>query len=168
MAGASLAEATAAPGFAFAETEEQALLAEGTDRLVCERKIGACRLFDVAKDPGERDDLARVSRDRFDKLRAELSALVHLEFQQLRQELTGPFCQIGTGARLLGGSAVLGSMAAGGATALAIRLLDRRLPAATSAAVVTAAFGTGASALAAAGRPRIRREWTPIPENTTP
>ncbi|HVW26559.1 MAG TPA: sulfatase-like hydrolase/transferase [Polyangiaceae bacterium] len=62
------------PGFAFVETEEQALLAEGTDRLVCERKLGACRLFDISKDPDEHEDIAPSSRERFDKLRAELSA----------------------------------------------------------------------------------------------
>jgi hypothetical protein len=73
--GASLAGSTdTAPGFAFAETEDEELLAEGTDRLVCERKIGACRLFDVAKDPGEHEDLAPGARDRFDKLRAELQS----------------------------------------------------------------------------------------------
>jgi HEAT repeat protein len=63
------------PGMAFAETEESSLLAEGSLRLVCARKLGACRLFDLAKDPGEREDIAASARDRFDKMRAELSAL---------------------------------------------------------------------------------------------
>src|SRR4051794_18674454 len=67
-------------------------------------------------------------------LSADLTAAVRQEFQVLQHELTSPFRRAGGGARLLGGSAVLGSMAAGGATALAIRLLDRRLTAAASAA----------------------------------
>lgn len=45
-------------GLAFAETDEQTLVARGTDRLVCARKIGACTLFDVAKDPGEKAPIA--------------------------------------------------------------------------------------------------------------
>jgi len=73
--GAALLAKTDAPGFAFAETEEQALLAEGNDRLVCARKLGACRLFDIAKDPGEREDVSASSRERFDKMRTELAAL---------------------------------------------------------------------------------------------
>ena len=101
-------------------------------------------------------------------LSADLTALVRQEFEALRHELTGPFQRAGTGARLLGGSAVLGSLAAGGATALAIRLLDRRLPGTASAAVVTAALGAGASALAAAGRARMRQALTSPPEAPTP
>jgi arylsulfatase A-like enzyme len=73
--GAALLTATPDPGFAFAETEESTLLAEGPARLVCARKLGACRLFDVAKDPAEREDIAASSRERFDKMRADLSSL---------------------------------------------------------------------------------------------
>lgn len=55
-------------GLAFAETDEQTLVARGSDRLVCARKIGACTLFDVAKDPGQRspvtDRPARVAELR--------------------------------------------------------------------------------------------------------
>jgi hypothetical protein len=108
-----------------------------------------------------------AGKDLLQPLSAELSRLVHQEFQQLRQELTGPFRRTGTGARLLGGSAVLGSMAAGGATALAIRLLDRKLPSTASAAVVTAALGAGASVLAAAGRAQMRQAWAPPPSGAT-
>src|SRR4051812_27686260 len=87
-------------------------------------------------------------------LSADLTALMRQEFQALQHELTRPFLRARAGSRLLGGSAVLGSMAAGGATALAIRLLDRRLPATASAAVVTAALGARASAIAGAAPAR--------------
>ncbi|MCL2779097.1 MAG: sulfatase-like hydrolase/transferase [Polyangiaceae bacterium] len=40
-------------GLAFAETDDYTLVARGTDRLVCARKISACTLFDVQQDPGE-------------------------------------------------------------------------------------------------------------------
>jgi len=46
------------PGLAYAETDEQTLLARGDDRLLCTRSIAACALYDVAKDPAERTDRA--------------------------------------------------------------------------------------------------------------
>ena len=45
-------------GTAFSETEEQTLLARGSSRLVCARKVGACRLFDVVADPRQQHDVA--------------------------------------------------------------------------------------------------------------
>lgn len=66
---------TEQPGFAFAETDESALLAEGPDRLLCARKLGACRLYDVTEDPAERHDLAGARPDRFQAMRRELQAL---------------------------------------------------------------------------------------------
>lgn len=57
-------------GLAFAETDEQTLVARGSDRLVCARKIGACTLFDVAKDPGQKAPVT----DRPDRV-AELRKL---------------------------------------------------------------------------------------------
>lgn len=41
-------------GLAFAETDDYTLVAQGSDRLVCARKVSACSLFDVANDPAER------------------------------------------------------------------------------------------------------------------
>jgi hypothetical protein len=102
--------------------------------------------------------------DLLQSLSGELSTVVRREVQAALREFTSPFRESREGARMLGGSAVLGSMAAGSATALAIRLLDRRLPPTVSTAVVAAAFGAGASALAAAGRARMRQAWTPAHE----
>ena len=62
------------------------------------------------------------SRDLLQPLTEELGAVVHREVERIRQELTRPYRESRAGARLLGGSAVLGSMAAGSATALVIRL----------------------------------------------
>jgi HEAT repeat protein len=45
-------------GLAFAETDDWTLVARGNDRLVCERKIASCTLFDVARDPEERRAIA--------------------------------------------------------------------------------------------------------------
>lgn len=62
-------------GFASVETDEWALLAEGPRRLVCARKLGACRLYDEAHDPTERDDLSGRDAATFSRMRAELQAL---------------------------------------------------------------------------------------------
>jgi hypothetical protein len=55
---AMLGRAEAPPDFAFAETDEQTLLAEAAMRLVCLRRIGACQLYDTSTDPGEKVNLA--------------------------------------------------------------------------------------------------------------
>ncbi len=63
------------PGLALAETEEQALLAEGPWRLVCQRKLGACQLFDVDSDPRQTADRSGHEAGRFRELRARLRDL---------------------------------------------------------------------------------------------
>ncbi|MBX3231504.1 MAG: sulfatase-like hydrolase/transferase [Labilithrix sp.] len=50
-------------GLAFAETDDYTLVARGSDRLVCARKIASCTLFDVAKDPAQKHpDTSRPAR----------------------------------------------------------------------------------------------------------
>jgi Putative Actinobacterial Holin-X, holin superfamily III len=95
-------------------------------------------------------------RDLLQPLTEQLGAVVHREVERVWRETTRPYQESRTGVRLLGGSAVLGSMAAGSATALLIRVLDRRLPPAASAAVAAAVLGAGASVLAQASRARMR------------
>lgn len=81
------------PGIALAETEEQSLLAEGPWRLVCERRVGACRLYDVVSDPNQQQDRSRDEPQRFDAMRRksrELSASHgRFEVQGLRAEGRG-------------------------------------------------------------------------------
>lgn len=62
-------------GLAFAETDEQAMFAEGTLRLVCQRRVGACQLFDVASDPGQKKDLSRDRPRELEALRGKLKEL---------------------------------------------------------------------------------------------
>lgn len=62
-------------GLALAETEEQSLLAEGTLRLVCARRVGACKLFDVREDPHEQTDVSSEQGLRFRELRERQRAL---------------------------------------------------------------------------------------------
>jgi len=89
LAGARQAE----PGVAYAETEDQSLYAEGNLRLVCARKLGACKLYDVAKDPGQTRDASSDHPTALLRLRArqrELSAS-HGRYEQtgLRAEGKG-------------------------------------------------------------------------------
>lgn len=64
--------ARAGKGFAYAETDEQALLAEGSERLVCARRVGACQLFDLATDPHEAHDIGPSHASSRDELRKKL------------------------------------------------------------------------------------------------
>jgi arylsulfatase A-like enzyme len=81
------------PGMAYSETEEQALYAEGSLRLLCARRLGACKLFDLSKDPGQTRDAGPDNADaleRLRKLQRELSASHgHYEQSGLRAEGKG-------------------------------------------------------------------------------
>jgi hypothetical protein len=52
------------PGHVYAETEDYALLGKGSLRLVCARRLGACQLFDVEKDPREQNGPRERAPDR--------------------------------------------------------------------------------------------------------
>jgi arylsulfatase A-like enzyme len=74
--GALLAgKAKPGEGLALSETEEQVLLAQGNDRLVCQRKVGACQLYDVSTDPGQRTDRSHEAVSRLKVLRDRLKEL---------------------------------------------------------------------------------------------
>jgi arylsulfatase A-like enzyme len=61
-------------GFAFAETDDYALVASGLDRLVCERRLATCALYRPSDDPLERRDRCADDRARADELRRLLRA----------------------------------------------------------------------------------------------
>lgn len=64
----------AGKGIAFAEVEDAAMLAEGDDRLICNRKVATCALYDVAKDPHETSAVSDPAAA--DRMRRDLGALV--------------------------------------------------------------------------------------------
>lgn len=68
-------QAPADPGFAFAETDQSALVASGPDRLVCERRAAACALYRPASDPSEAHDVADADPSRAAAMHAELRAV---------------------------------------------------------------------------------------------
>ncbi|MCU0692873.1 MAG: sulfatase [Polyangiaceae bacterium] len=59
-------------GFAFSETHEQTLLAQGRWRLVCERNVDACALFDLQADPQQKRDVTVQQPERYAQMRAAL------------------------------------------------------------------------------------------------
>lgn len=81
------------PGMAYVETDEQALYAEGPLRLLCARRLGACKLFDLDRDPAQTRDASTDHPEALARLRAlqrELSAS-HGRYEQsgLRAEGKG-------------------------------------------------------------------------------
>src|SRR4051794_25324733 len=83
-------------------------------------------------------------RDVLQPLSAELGALVREELQRVQREYLGQARGSRTGLRMVAGAVVLGSMAAGSATALVIRLLERRQAAAPATTAVV--FGAASAA----------------------
>ncbi|HEX6275876.1 MAG TPA: sulfatase-like hydrolase/transferase, partial [Polyangiaceae bacterium] len=63
------------PGTVYAETEDYALLGKGPLRLVCARRLGACQLFDIERDPGQKRDLSAERATEQAELRALLREL---------------------------------------------------------------------------------------------
>jgi arylsulfatase A-like enzyme len=83
LSAALLNPALKTSGFAFAETDDQTLLAEGSLRVICERKVGACRLFDTSTDPSQQRDLGPERKAEFTALRQKLRDLntTHGEYE---------------------------------------------------------------------------------------
>ncbi len=99
-------------------------------------------------------------------LTSELTTLVQRELEQARAELTAKARRAGRAAALLGGAAGLGVLAAGTASAVPVRLLERRFSPPTAAALATLLYGGGAAALASAAREELRRIGSLVPERT--
>lgn len=87
------AEPPKGEGRAVAETDDYTMLAEGDFRLICQRRSGACQLYDIAADPAQKVDVASKHPELTEKLRnsARSIAQTHGEFesQGLRAEGKG-------------------------------------------------------------------------------
>jgi arylsulfatase A-like enzyme len=62
-------------GLAYAETDDYAMVARGNYRLLCQRRVAACRLFDLANDPSERVDMTASRPQNASDLRAILAGI---------------------------------------------------------------------------------------------
>ena len=63
------------PGLAYAETDDYALVARGKDRLIGARRVVACALYDVDRDPMEKADLGAAHPDVMRELRGTLAGI---------------------------------------------------------------------------------------------
>ncbi len=80
-------------GRALAETDEYSLLAEGKYRLICGRRSGACRLYNIEDDPAQLVDISAKNTEVVAQMRQKAQALSEThgkyESQGLRAEGKG-------------------------------------------------------------------------------
>jgi arylsulfatase A-like enzyme len=63
-------------GYAFAEVDEQRMVASAHDKLICDVARGFCAYHDLVADPGERKNLAEARPERVAELRAALDGWI--------------------------------------------------------------------------------------------
>lgn len=92
--------------------------------------------------------------------------LAREEIELARREMTEKARQAAGGVAMLGGAALLGTLAAGTGTAALVLLLSRRPGPSAAALTVTAVYGAGSAGLAQEGIARLRAAGPPVPEET--
>ncbi len=92
--------------------------------------------------------------------------LARKEIELARRELTEKAKQAAGGAAMLGGAALLGTLAAGTGTAGIVLLLSRRPGPSAAALGVAGVYALGGAGLAQEGLSRLRAAGPPVPEET--
>src|SRR5918992_941254 len=90
--------------------------------------------------------------------------LAREEVERARRELAAKASQAAGGVAMLGGAALLGTLAAGTGTAALVLLLSRRPGPSAAALTVTAFYAAGGAGLAQEGISRLRAAGPPVPE----
>ncbi len=77
---------------AFAEVEDKRMIVAGTEKLLCDLHWGFCAYYDLAVDPGEKQNLAEQRPEQAGALRARLNAWLdgHVRLEPLLAKGQGP------------------------------------------------------------------------------
>jgi uncharacterized membrane protein YqjE len=100
------------------------------------------------------------------QLAGQTSTLVRQEMDLAKAELAQKGQQLGKGAGLIGGAAVIGLLGAGALTAFLIMLLDGALANWLAALIVAVVFLAIAGILALQGKKKVQAAAPPVPEQT--
>ena len=100
------------------------------------------------------------------QLAQDVGILVRKELELARAEMAEKARNAGVGAGMLSGSAVAGLLTLGSLTALLIIAISLALPAWLAALVVTVMWGAVTAILAVAGKNKIQRTGSLVPEQT--
>lgn len=104
----------------------------------------------------QHDTGPRRARSAADRLSQDTAALLREELDRIRGEMTAALRRAGLGGAALAGAGVCGVLALWSAHETALRSLEAVLPPARAAAVLTAAYAAGGTALVCVGRAKMR------------
>jgi hypothetical protein len=116
--------------------------------------------------PDGSDLRERPAGELLKELSQQTGTLVRQEVDLAKAELAQKGKELGAGAGLLIGGAVVALLAAGALTACVIAVLDTAMPTWLAALIVALVYAALAAALAIAGRGRIRQAAPATPEQT--
>jgi hypothetical protein len=116
--------------------------------------------------PDGSDLRERPAGELLKELSQQTGTLVRQEVELAKAELAQKGKELGAGAGLVIGGAVVALLAFGALTACIIALLDTAMPTWLAALIVALVYAALAAALVIAGRGRIREAAPPAPEQT--
>jgi hypothetical protein len=114
--------------------------------------------------PGDGNATERPLDELVQTVSQQAVVLAREEVALARSELTAKAREAAGGLGMLGGAALLGTLAAGTGTAGLVLLLSRRPGPSAAALAVTAFYAAGSAGLAREGTARLRAAAPPIPE----
>jgi hypothetical protein len=116
--------------------------------------------------PGGDEATERPLEELVQTVSQQAVVLARGELELARRELTEKARHAAGGVAMLGGAALLGTLAAGTGTAALVLLLSRRPGPSAAALTVTAVYGAGSAGLAQEGIARLRDAGPPVPTET--